>query len=176
MEKKLFIESIEAIEKQNNYDISVSENLAKAFPDCFQASLLPRNHFLQNALIKVLQESMNDVNESSWIEHFCWELDFGKKNYRLKVTIGKKNIPMSNAGELWDFLQNKKNLKIMNDISNLNVVFIDEFGSLVEEKYSKYKVLLSGAYHRCAFNRFWRYEIKDISPKIPLSYILSDVI
>lgn len=158
MEKKLFIESIEAIEKQNNYDISVSENLAKAFPDCFQASLLPRNHFLQNALIKFLQESMNDVNKSSCIEHFCGELDFGKKNHRLKVTIGKKNIPMSNAGELID------------------VVFIDEFGYLVEEKDSKYKVLLSGAYHRCPFNSSWRYEIKDIFPKIPLSYILSDVI
>lgn len=51
---------------------------------------------------------MNDTKNcemgQSWIEYFCWTLDFGQENYRLKVTDNGKNIPMSNAGELWDFL------------------------------------------------------------------------
>jgi len=58
----------------------------------------------------------------------------------------------------------------------LAVVFIDEFGRLVDEKISKYKVVLSGSYTWCFVGKCWRYEINNIFPKIPLSYILSDVI
>lgn len=56
------------------------------------------------------------------------------------------------------------------------VVFIDEFGNLVEEKISKFKVLLSGSYSWCFVCKCWRHEIKDIFPKIALLYILSDTI
>ena len=58
----------------------------------------------------------------------------------------------------------------------LDVVFIDEFGHLVDEKISKFEVVLSGSYNWCFVAKCWRHEIKDIFPKIPLSYILSDVI
>jgi len=58
----------------------------------------------------------------------------------------------------------------------LVVVFIEEFGNLVEEKMSKFKVVLSGSYSWCFIGKCWRHEIKDIFPKIPLSYILSDAI
>ena len=47
MDKQLFIKSIEAIQEQMKYDISVSENLGKAFPESFTANLLPKNHYLQ---------------------------------------------------------------------------------------------------------------------------------
>lgn len=111
MDKQLFIKSIEAIQEQMKYDISVSENLGKAFPESFTANLLPKNHYLQNALIEVLQVAMNDTSlcpmGQTWIEYFCWELDFGQENYRLKVSDNGKNIPMSNAGELWDFLNSR---------------------------------------------------------------------
>ena len=111
MNKELFIKSIEAIQEQTKYDISVSENLGKAFPESFQANLLPKNHYLQNALLEVLQVSMNDTTNcehgQSWIEYYCWELNFGQENWRLKVTDNGKNIPMSNAGELWDFLNSR---------------------------------------------------------------------
>lgn len=62
------------------------------------------------------------------------------------------------------------------DNNMLVVVFIDEFGYLVEEKISKFKVVLSGSYMWCFVGKCWRHEIKDIFPKIPLSYILSDAI
>lgn len=111
MERELFIKSIEAIQEQMKYDISVSEHLGKAFPESFTANLLPKNHFLQNALLEILQVAMNDTENcemgQSWIEYFCWELDFGQENWRLKVTDKGKNIPMSTAGELWDFLNSR---------------------------------------------------------------------
>ena len=111
MNKELFIEAIEAIQKQLQLDSEVSKLLGKAFPYAFEANLLPRNHFLQNALIHVLQVEMNDLqlceHGQSWIEYFLWELNFGEENYRLKVTQNGKEIKMSNAAELYDFLNNR---------------------------------------------------------------------
>lgn len=106
--RELFIEAIEAIQKQAEYDIEVSGHLGKAFPDAFTENLIPKNHFLQNALLHILQVEMNDLQlckyGQSWIEYFLWELNFGKENYRLKVTDHGKEVKMSNAGELYDFL------------------------------------------------------------------------
>ena len=111
MNKELFIEAIEAIQKQVQLDIEVSKHLGKAFPYAFEANLLPRNNFLQNALLHVLQVEMNDLqlceHGQSWIEYFLWELNFGEENYRMKVTKNGKEIKMSNAAELYDFLTNR---------------------------------------------------------------------
>ena len=112
MNKELFIEAIEAIQKQVQLDIEISKHLGKAFPDAFEANLLPKNHFLQNALLHVLQVEMNDLqlceHGQSWIEYFIWELNFGEENYRLKATENGNNIPMSNASELYDYLISRK--------------------------------------------------------------------
>ena len=112
MEKELFIKSIKAIESQLEIDRDVAKNLSKAFPCAFEANLIPRNDVIGNALIEILQVQMNDNSlckyGQSWIEYFLWELDFGKENYRLKVTENGKEIPMSNASELYDFLISNK--------------------------------------------------------------------
>ena len=111
MDKQLFIEAIEAIQKQVKLDIEVSKHLGKAFPNAFEDNLLPDNHYLQNVLLKVLQIEMNDLqlceHGYSWIEYFLWELNFGEENYRLKVTQNGKEIKMSNAAELYDLLNNR---------------------------------------------------------------------
>lgn len=115
MTKELFTETIEAIHKQVQLDSQIADHLANAFPNAFQANLLPANHFLSNALINVLQHAMDDLvvyeHGQSWIEYFLWELDFGKENYRLKVYQDKKEIPLSNPGELYDFLIASKSKK-----------------------------------------------------------------
>lgn len=106
MERELFIDAIEAIEQQISYDIEVSNKLGEAFPNAFPANLLPDNHFICNALIKVLQEEMND--KLRFIEWFCFETDFGKKSYRLQAFDEfKKLIKINNAGDLYDFLNNR---------------------------------------------------------------------
>ena len=69
-----------------------------------------------------------------------------------------------------------KNQNATCDNNMFVVVFIDECGHLVEEKMRKFKVVLSGSYSWCFVGKCWRHEIKDIFPKIPLSYILSDSI
>lgn len=113
MKRDLFIKTLEALEEQMKHDISVSEKLGEAFPNAHSANLLPDNYLLHNIIIEILQESMNDKNIApnighSWIEYFCYELNFGSENYRLLVYDEDKNIiPMSNAGELYDFLINR---------------------------------------------------------------------
>jgi hypothetical protein len=107
MTKELFIEAIDAIQKQMELDIEVADHLGKAFPDVFEGNLLPKNHYLQNALIHILQVEMNDLEDKkghSWIEYFLWELDFGKENWRLKVTQHGKEVKMSSAAQLYDYL------------------------------------------------------------------------
>lgn len=104
MERELFIDAINAIEQQIKYDIEVSNKLGEAFPNAHTANLLPDNHFICNALIKVLQDEMND-NQDSWIEWFCFETDFGKESYRFQAFDEfKKIIKLNNAGDLYDFL------------------------------------------------------------------------
>lgn len=106
MERELFIDAINAIEQQIRYDIEFSNKLGEAFPNAHTANLLPDNHFICNALIKVLREVMND-NEN-WIEWFCFETDFGKKSYRLQAFDEfKKLIKLDNAADLYDFLNNR---------------------------------------------------------------------
>lgn len=107
MERELFIDAIKAIEQQIRYDIEVSNKLGEAFPNAHTANLLPDNHFVSNALMKVLQDEMND-NQDSWIEWFCFETDFGKESYRLQAFDEfKKLIKIDNAGDLYDFLNNR---------------------------------------------------------------------
>jgi hypothetical protein len=106
MTKELFIRAIEAIKKQRDLDVEMAKHLGAAFPYAFEANLLPNNESLQNMLIEILQEEMNDI-ETCWIEHFCWELNFGAKNYRLGVFVNEEEVPMSNAAELYDFLINR---------------------------------------------------------------------
>ena len=108
MEKQTFIGCINALEKQTRQDIDNSELLAKVFKDTHSANLLPDNHHLTNILIRILQEEFKDKTAHSWIEYYCYELDFGAENWRLKVyDENKKEIPMSNAAELYDFLNNR---------------------------------------------------------------------
>lgn len=110
MIKELFIESIEAIRKQYEKDIEVSKNLSKVFPNAFQSNLLPDNHILNNAIIKILQVENNDFElceyGQSWIEYFCYELDFGKKFKIGMVKKDGKDIDISDSGKLWEFLNN----------------------------------------------------------------------
>jgi hypothetical protein len=110
MEKDLFVKCIDAIQKQDKHDIKTAKKLAEAFPDAFYPNLLPKNHYVSNALIEVLQVAMNDgVKGKSWIEYYLWELDFGQENYRLKVTQDGKEVPLSTPGQLWDYLNKQKN-------------------------------------------------------------------
>lgn len=105
MKRETFIKAIEAIKKQLNHDTKVSEKFGEVFPNAFNADLMPDNHFLLNALIDVLGD---EIDGDGWIEWFCFEADFGVKAEVLDEN--KQPVKMTNAGDLYDFL-NKQNTK-----------------------------------------------------------------
>ena len=102
MTKELFIESIDAIEKQYRHDQECSEAFRVILPDDHIS--LYDNHRLNNQLTKVLQIAMDDENKDSWIEYYMWELDFGKDWKKGYITIKDKDVPLQNAGNLWNLL------------------------------------------------------------------------
>ena len=107
MTKQLFIETIKQIKKQTEYDNILVSNLSKIFPDAFEGNLLPKNYFLRNQLIKILQiETKDDQTEHSWIEYFIDELYFGQ-NYKngCASRADESNIDLSTSSKLYDFLK-----------------------------------------------------------------------
>jgi hypothetical protein len=112
MEKELFIRCLDAIQMDVEDERTKAKKLAEVFPNAFSANFIPDKNHLQNALLEVLEVAMNDTvpdeHGNTWIAYFCWELDFGRENYRLTVAKNGQNIPMSNASELWEFLNAEK--------------------------------------------------------------------
>ena len=102
MNKELFIDTINSIQKQIEIDRKNSSMLQEMFPDdsiyCGY-----NNSELFNALNKTLKESMKD--EYDWIDYFMYELDFGKKYYDGCVLDKDKSIiDLSTAENLYEFL------------------------------------------------------------------------
>jgi hypothetical protein len=107
MTKELFIESIEALEKQYKWDEECNQMLEKVFQD--SSMLFYDNHYLSNQLLKILQVEFNDENALSWIEYFCYERDFGKKKGSDKsVQVGNRYVKFSTPENLYDFLMKNK--------------------------------------------------------------------
>lgn len=105
MEKKLFMKTIEALQMQYDKDARFAESLSTLFPDCSSANVFYDNHLTHNILIEILQNAFNDNHKDSWIEHYCYELDFGRKNNELKVwDKNKKEIPLTTPEDLYNLL------------------------------------------------------------------------
>ena len=103
MDKQLFIETINVIEKQEKLDSENAELLVKVFPNAWSANLLYNTTTSIGQLIKILEIEMNDENK--WIDYFCYELDFGKEYKEGSVTEKDDSIiDLSTASKLYDFL------------------------------------------------------------------------
>ena len=111
MEKKIFIEAIEALEKQDVYDNKVSINLGDVFPNAYTSNLRPDNSVLFDMLIKILQIENNDSTDSdeSIIVYYIYEISFGFEYEAGCYTDGNgNNIDISDAGKLYDYLNKEK--------------------------------------------------------------------
>lgn len=101
MEKQVFIDTIEAIRLQDEHDEKCVKALSKVF-NAFESNLFYKNHWLQNALVRLLQIEFDDNNSQSWIEYFLWEINFGKKES--KITIDDNFFELKDASDLYDLL------------------------------------------------------------------------
>ena len=107
--KELFVESINAIKKQEEYDHKCT--------DAFQIILNEDriiigydNSILRTQLIRVLEKLMEDNGE--WIQYFIYDLDYGK-NYKEGCAIYKDKSPidLSTAEKLHHFLYREVMIK-----------------------------------------------------------------
>ena len=94
MDKTLFCDSLRALQYQYEHDHNWSAKLAELFPDERIFGIYD-NSKVNNALLHILQLEMNDAHEHSWIEYFCYELDFGLKYREGCATQYGKNIDLS---------------------------------------------------------------------------------
>lgn len=97
-----FIEIIEQIQEQNKKDLSYCKALGKVLHPHIEPY---DNHLIENALLNLVQMAFNDNHKHSWIEYYCWELNFGKE-YKDGCATRKDgtNIDLSDAGKLYDYL------------------------------------------------------------------------
>lgn len=98
--KETFIEAINNIEKQYKTEVEFSKAVNKYFSQDVDNSL-PRNYIV-DSLVKILQEHFKDEHSESWIEYYLWELDFGKKESKIKVK--DKPFILKTPKNLYDLL------------------------------------------------------------------------
>ena len=103
--KEIFVEAIKAIQKQAMHDAKCIEAFKVIMPGNDEYSGYD-NHYLQNAVLELLQHATDDVNPKghSWIEYFLWELDFGKQYHKGKVYVGEKPFKLASVDDLWRLL------------------------------------------------------------------------
>jgi len=108
MTRELFIETIEALQKQDEHDSKCVEAFEVILNNSFVSNY--DNRYLTNQLVKLLQVAMNDEGKGgqlSLIEYFLYDLDFGRKYNEKEHGITPY---LSDAGKLWDYLNS--NLEI----------------------------------------------------------------
>ena len=101
--KKQFIQSIEAIRKQMDYDHECTKSFQKILKNDFVSGY--DNNIIIEHLIKLLAELTKD--KSDWIGYYVYELDFGKEYIEGCVTQDEKNIPLKNPKDLWNLITDK---------------------------------------------------------------------
>lgn len=104
MDKTLFCDSLRALQQQYEHDTKWSETLASLFPNERVFGIYD-NSKVNNALLHILQLEMNDASKDSWIEYFCFELDFGVKYREGCATQYGKNVDLSSPESLYDYLK-----------------------------------------------------------------------
>jgi hypothetical protein len=100
--KKTFVDSINKIEKQFEYD----EKCHEAF------STILRNDYVTNydysivlsGLIDLLIELTGDSKVDGWINYFIFDLNFGKDYKDGCITEKDKIIKLQNVDDLWKIL------------------------------------------------------------------------
>ena len=106
--KKMFIETINDIQKQYEHDSKCGDAFSVILPEDFITSY--DNHYIFNSLLEIIKIAFNDNHEDSWIDYYIYELDFGKK-FKMGMVTDKNNndCDLSNAETLYKFL--KENFK-----------------------------------------------------------------
>lgn len=104
--KKLFISTIDALDKQYRLDSKNAESIGEVFETMGIAHY--NNGAITGSLMAILQAEFPPIGSHCDIEYFMWELDFGRKWKPGMVTYKGKDIKMKTAADLWRDLTRRK--------------------------------------------------------------------
>jgi hypothetical protein len=109
MNREFFIECLESIRLQFEHDNKCHEAFKIILPQDYVTGY--DHHCILDQLLKILKVQFNDTHIDSWIEYFIYEMDFGKQQTETFKAWRKDGSPidLSDAGKLWDFLQEQLN-------------------------------------------------------------------
>lgn len=102
MSKERFIEIIENIKKQKDFDYSFSKDMQKYFVDSFMIHY--NNELYEETIIKMLEDIFDDV-QNMWISYYIYECEFGIRHN--VIWYEKLEIPFKTAEDLYNVLVNK---------------------------------------------------------------------
>ena len=99
--KEQFVKIISEIRKNNEYELHVNNVLGEIFTD---GSGFPKNDGLLTELIDLLKFIMNDKED---IEYFIYDLNYGEDWKPGMIMDGDKDIDLSSAEKLYEYLTSK---------------------------------------------------------------------
>lgn len=104
--KKLFISTIDALDKQYSLDEKNAAAIGEMFPGGFIGGY--NNSAITNRLVEILHAEFSPYPSGHCdIEYFMYELDFGRKWKRGMVTDKGRDIKLTTAEKLWNYLTKK---------------------------------------------------------------------
>lgn len=101
--KQKFVETINILKEQTEQDGKFGAFIDEMFEtDCSRY----KNYKLIEATIDLLKEQLNDNSDYSWIDYYCYEMDFGNNPSNLKAYYKNDGpeIDLSSPEALYDFL------------------------------------------------------------------------
>jgi hypothetical protein len=100
--KQLFIKTINTLKKQR----ALEDKLSKAMVGSITTDYFCIQNNLEPTITNILSYLTSD--ESDWIGYYIYELDFGRKWKKGKVTFDNKDIKLKTPNDLWKIIQNKQ--------------------------------------------------------------------
>ena len=114
--KNEFIEAMKDIETQLDIDVKNHKAFSTILENDFTSNM---TNVLYDTLVKLLEKFTGDT-EDQYIQHYLYELDCGKENWRLKVyDKDKKEVRLTTIEDLWNILQKDKDTYPVEKVTTL---------------------------------------------------------
>ncbi len=104
MDKQNFVKLVNAIEVQITFDRRHADKLSELFNSNVESY---NNHNLIDTVLEFLKLEFKDNHKDSWIDYFCWEINFGKNCNKCATRKDGSEIDLSTSEALFDFLIEK---------------------------------------------------------------------
>lgn len=101
--KEQFCSAVDAYQKMNDEELIISNSLG--ITEWLPQNWLDNYYSLLTELCEFKDEDYDNCYGTD-LDYYCFELDFGRNWSPGMVTIDGKDIPLRNAEDLWNYINN----------------------------------------------------------------------